>query len=140
MWKIAFIVTFIASVIYANPASCKLMDFQYDSKIKGCKCIHSQKKWKDHHLVMTMVKTCNKGNFIHMEQALSAGGQTITAAVYTAEWMDNLKKYSTKMSAPAYGNSSTMLEPMSLKKLWNTLHNENMDNFTSEDVKYLFNK
>lgn len=89
---------------------------------------------------MTMVKTCDEGNFIHMEQALSAGGQTITAAVYTAEWMDDLKKYSTKMSAPAYGNSSTMLEPMSLKKLWNTLHDENMDNFTSEDVKYLFNK
>ena len=57
---------------------------------------------------MTMVKTCDEGNFIHMEQALSAGGQTITAAVYTAEWMDDLKKYSTKMSAPAYGNSSTI--------------------------------
>lgn len=139
MRKIAIIVAFIASIIYANPASCKLIDFQYDRKTTGCKCIHSQKSWNN-YLVMTMIKACDGGSFVHMEQALSSGGNMITAAVYTAEWMDEFKKYSTKLSTPAYGNSSTILEPMSKKKLWKSLHNETMDNFTGEDMNYLFSR
>ena len=139
MRKSVLIVAFTASIIYANPASCKLIDFQYNSKTTGCKCIHSQKKLPD-YLVMTMIKACDGGNFVHMEQALSSKGKMTTAVVYTAEWMEDLKKYSTKVSAPATGNSSTMLKPMSQEELWNTLHKEKMDNFSGEDMKYLFSK